>query len=133
MGRADWAAAERAFNRGEGSDMGAGCWSRWGRGSCEGHALEFGFSVRLDIKPGSRSNGVTPDFWSASSREGSLGDFPSFEAAAMACEIEAKRSIEAAIARGDTGIDMTLVVDHWKMYLALPHRLRSRKSSSRRR
>lgn len=113
--------------------MGAGRWSRWGRGSCEGHSLEFGFAYRFDIRPGPKSDGLHPDFWWASSRAGSLGEFPTFEAAAQACEDEARRLMEPLLVADRIATDMTLVVDHWKMYLALPHRLRSRKTPSRRR
>jgi hypothetical protein len=113
--------------------MGSGRWSRWGRGSCEGHSLEFGFAYRFDIRPGPRSDGIHPDFWWASSRAGSLGEFPTFEAAAQACEDEARRLIGPVVERGDVDRDLILVIDHWKMYLALPHRLRSRKTPSRRR
>jgi len=74
-----------------------------------------------------------PDFWWANSRAGSLGEFPTFEAAAQACEDEARRLIEPVMESGHIDRDMILVIDHWKMYLALPHRLRSRKTPSRRR
>lgn len=112
--------------------MGAGRWSRWGRGSCEGHSLEFGFLYRFDISPGPRSDGLHPDHWRASARSGSLGEFATLEAAAEACETEVRRLIEETLARDGTGGDMVLVLDHWKHYLALPHRLRSRKSGARR-
>jgi hypothetical protein len=65
--------------------MGSGRWSRWGRGSCEGHTLEFGFAYRFDIRPGPRSDCIHPDFWRASSRAGPMGEFTTFEAAAQAC------------------------------------------------
>lgn len=113
--------------------MGRGRWSRWGRGSCEGHSLEFGFSLRFDIRPGRRTDGVNPDFWLATSRAGPLGEFQTFEAAAQACEDQARRHIEPILAHNDSDPDLILMIDHWKMYLALPHRLRSRKTSSRRR
>lgn len=113
--------------------MGSGRWSRWGRGSCEGHSLEFGFAYRFDIRPGPSSDGIRPDFWWASSRAGSLGEFTTFEAAAQACEDEARRLIEPVLERGDINRDMILVVDHWRMYLALPRRLKSRSTSARRR
>lgn len=136
MTRADWMAVEREFNRGEqawdGGTMGAGRWSRWGRGSCEGHSLEFGFLFRFDISPGPRSNGIHPDHWRASATSGPLGEFPTFEAAAQACEAEARRLIDAATAREGRRGDMVLVLDHWTHYLALPHRLRSRKTGARR-
>jgi hypothetical protein len=138
MTRADCMAVEREFNRRdqnhapEEDDMGAGRWSRWGRGSCEGHSLEFGFLFRYDISPRPRSNGFHPDHWRASARSGSLGEFPTFEAAAEACEAEARRLIEEAVARDGAKGDMVLVLDHWNQYLALPHRFRSRRNSSRR-
>lgn len=137
MTRADWMAVEREFNRRARDGaleeaVGAGRWSRWGRGSCEGHSLEFGFLYRFDISPGPRSDGIHPDQWRASARSGSLGEFPTFEAAAKACEEEARRLIEAAEAREGKAGDMILVLDHWRHYLALPHRLRSRKTGSRR-
>ena len=71
--------------------MGSGRWSRWGCGSCEGHSLEFGFAYRFDIRPGPSSDNLQPDFWWASSRADPLGEFPTFEAAAQACEDEARR------------------------------------------
>ena len=112
--------------------MGAGRWSRWGRGSCEGHSLEFGFLFRFDISPGPRSDGLRPDHWRASAKSGSLGVFATFEAAAEACETEARRLIEEAVTRHGAKGDMVLVLDHWNYYLALPHRFRSRKTSARR-
>lgn len=113
--------------------MGAGRWSRWGRGSCEGHSLEFGFLFRFDIGPGPRTNGSQPDYWTAHARAGPLGAFPTFEAAAQACEAEARRLIEEAAANGDANSDLVLVLDHWRQYLDRPNRLRSRKTSARRR
>lgn len=113
--------------------MGSGRWSRWGRGSCEGHSLEFGFAYRFDIKPGPSSDNFKPDLWYASARSGSLGEFPTFEAAAQACEDEARKLIEPLLLQEPIPSDAILTVDHWKMYLALPHRLRSRKTPSRRR
>lgn len=136
MTHADWMAVEREFNRGEqawdGDTMGAGRWSRWRRGSCEGHSLEFGFLFRFDISPGPRSNGIHPDHWRASARSGSLGQFLTLEAAAQACESEARRLVEEATAREGARGDMILALDHWKQYLALPHRFRSRKTAVRR-
>jgi hypothetical protein len=129
-------AVEREINRGErawdGGTMGAGRWSRWGRGSCEGYNLELGFLFRFDMSPGPRSDGIHPDYWRASAKSGPLGEFPTFEAAAEACEAEARRLIEKASARERSRGDMILVLDHWRHYLALPHRLRSRKTSARR-
>ncbi|MES1197316.1 MAG: hypothetical protein ABUL55_01710 [Pseudomonadota bacterium] len=113
--------------------MGRGRWSRWGRGSCEGYSLEFGFLYRFDIRPGPRSNGPYPDHWSASASSTSLGRYPSFEEAAEACEAEARRLIEAAIARGETGGDMRVALDHWNAFLALPRKHRPRVQSGRRR
>lgn len=136
MTRAGWMAVERELNRGDQPSkedaVGAGRWSRWGRGSCEGHSLEFGFLYRFDISPGPRSDGIHPDHWRASARSGSLGEFATFEAAAMACEAEAQRLIEEQLAREGAGGEMILVLDHWRYYLALPHRLRSRRSGARR-
>jgi hypothetical protein len=40
--------------------------------------------------------------------------------------------IEEATAREGRRAEMVLVLDHWKNYLALPHRLRSRKTGARR-
>ena len=135
MTRADWMAAERAFNRREqlpkDYEMGQGRWSKWSVGGDECHAIEFGFTYRFDIRGGPKSNGHQPDFWYASSRDGSLGEFPTFEAAAQACEDEARRLIEAAIERGDASYDMKLIGEQWALYLTLPHRLRSRKTRTR--
>jgi hypothetical protein len=135
MRRRDWIAAERAFNRREPlskeCDMGRGRWSKWSVGGDERHTLEFGFAYRFDIRAGPKSNGLQPDFWYASAREGSLGEFPTFEAAAQACEDEARRLIEEALQRGDDGYDMKLIDEQWTLYLALPHRLRSRKTRTR--
>lgn len=135
MTRADWMAAERAFNRREKLpkeyDMGQGRWSKWSNGADECHALEFGFTYRFDVRAGPKSDGFQPDFWYASSREGSLGEFPTFEAAAHACEGEARRLIQVALNRGDASYDMKLIGEQWTLYLALPHRLRSRKTRTR--
>ncbi|MFN3463292.1 MAG: hypothetical protein ACK4X1_04375 [Terricaulis sp.] len=136
MTRADWMAVEREFNRGDQAwdekQMGAGRWSRWGRGSCEGHSLAFGFLYRFDISPGPRGDGVYPSHWRASSRSRSLGEFPTFEAAAQACEAEAQKLIEDAVQQNGERGDMVLILDHWRQYLALPHRFRSRRTSARR-
>lgn len=112
--------------------MGAGRWSRWGVPPNEGYALEFGFSYRFDIRPGSRK-GVYPETWFAHARNQCLGEFPTFEAAAEACEAEARQLIEAAGENAESNRDMMLVLDHWKMYLERPHRLRPLKQSRRRR
>ena len=135
MTRADWMAAERAFHRREELpkeyDMGQGRWSKWSVGGEERHTLEFGFAYRFDIRAGPKSNGLHPDFWYASARAGSLGEFPTFEAAAQACEDEARRLIEAGFERGDASYDMKLIGEQWTLYMALPHRWRSRKTRTR--
>ncbi len=135
MTRADWMAAERAFDRREELpkeyEMGQGRWSKWSVGGEERHTLEFGFAYRFDIRAGPKSDGLRPDFWYASARAGSLGGFPSFEAAARACEDEARRLIEVALERGDQSDDMKLITEQWTLYLELPHRLRSRKTRTR--
>jgi hypothetical protein len=113
--------------------MGAGRWSRWGRGSCEGYSLEFGFLLRFDIRPGPRSGGIRPNYWNASSRAGPLGVFPTFEAAAEACEAQARCVIDAAIAAGAAPGDMVLVLDHWNAFQALPKKLRAHARGARRR
>lgn len=96
--------------------------------------LFVGVRLRLQVRhPGPSSDSLHPDFWRASSRAGPLGEFPTFEAAAQGCEDEARRLIEPMFERDDINRDLILVVDHWKMYVALPHRLRSRRTSSRRR
>ena len=128
---------EREFNRRDerpengDASMGRGRWSRWGVQPHDCCTLELGF-YRFDIKPGPRVGAYAGE-WRATSHTRSLGGFPSFEAAAEACEAEARQLVEAAIARGETSGDMVLVLDHWKQYLALPRRLRSRRSSGRRR
>ena len=110
MTRADWMAAERAFDRREELpkeyEMGQGRWSKWSVGGEEWHTLEFGFAYRFDVRAGPRSSGLHPDFWYASARAGSLGEFPTFGAAAQACEDEARRLIEEALQRGDREIDV---------------------------
>lgn len=111
--------------------MGRGRWSKWSVGGDERHTLEFGFAYRFDIRAGPRSNGLAPDFWYASSRAGSLGEFPTFEAAALACEDEARRLIEPVLNCVDVPYDMKLVAEQWQSYLALVHRLRSRKTRTR--
>jgi hypothetical protein len=135
MTRADWIVAERAFNRREplakDYDMGQGRWSKWNVGGEERHTLEFGFTYRLDVRAGPKSNGLQPDFWYASSRTGTLGEFPTFEAAAQACEDEARRLIEAALESAEPRYDAKLIGEQWAFYLALPHRLRSRKTRTR--
>jgi hypothetical protein len=78
-------AVEREFNRRDvvAGDyaLGQARWSKWSHGGDECHAIEFGRKFRLDIRGGPKSNGIVPDFWYASSRDGSLGEFPTFEAA----------------------------------------------------
>lgn len=112
--------------------MGNGRWSRWGRGSCEGHTLEFGFDYRFDIRPGPTSDGFKPDFWYASARSGSLGQYPTFELAAQACEDEARKLIEPRIIGAELSYDAGRLKEQWERYLSLRHRLRSRRTSSRR-
>lgn len=135
MTRADWIAAERAFDRREPLpkeyEMGQGRWSKWSVGGEERHTLEFGFTYRFDVRAGPKSNGFQPDFWYAGSRVGSLGEFPTFEAAAQACEDEARRLIEPALKCGVAAYDIKLIAEQWALYLALPHRLRSRKTRTR--
>lgn len=135
MTRADWMAAELAFNRRQKLpkeyEMGQGRWSKWSVGGEERHTLEFGFAYRFDIRAGPKSNRLHPDFWYASARAGSLGEFPTFEAAAQACEDEARNLIEAALGRGDQSYDMTLITEQWTLYSTLPYRLRSRKTRTR--
>lgn len=135
MTRRDWIAAERAFNRREplskDYEMGQGRWSKWSVGGEERHTIEFGFTYRFDIRAGPKSNGLAPDFWWASSREGSLGEFSTFEAAAQACEDEARHLIEAALNSETPAYDIKLIGEQWERYLALPHRLRSRKTRTR--
>jgi len=135
MTRADWMAAERAFNQREELqkeyEMGQGRWSKWSVGGDERHTLEFGFTYRFDIRAGRKSNGLTPDFWYASSRAGLLGEFTTFEAAAQACEDEARRLIEPALKKDEVEYDAKLIGEQWLSYLALPHRLRSRKTRTR--
>lgn len=133
--RADWMAAERAFKRREElpkvHEMGQGRWSKWSVGGDERHTLEFGFAYRFDVRAGPKSDGLHPDFWYASARAGSLGEFPTLEAAAQACEDEARRLIEVAVQRGDVSYDMKLILEQWALYMALPNRLRSRKTRTR--
>lgn len=135
MARAHWAAAERAFNRREplpeDDAVGQARWSKWSHGGDECHAIEFGWKFRFDIRGGRKTKGVFPDFWYASSRDGSLGEFSTFEAAAKACEDEARRLIEAALAKSDKSFDMSGVEEAWKKYLAHPNRLKSLKTRSR--
>lgn len=135
MTRRDWIAAERAFNRRELQPefygMGQGRWSKWTVGGEERHTIEFGFTYRFDVRAGPKSNGLTPDFWWASSRTKSLGEFPTFEAAAQACEDEAQHFIEAALKTESSAYDAKIINEQWKRYLALPHRLRSRKTRTR--
>lgn len=111
--------------------MGSGRWSKWSNGADECHALEFGFKYRFDIRGGPKSDGIRPDFWWASSRDGSLGQFPTFEAAALACEEEAKRIIPLELERGEAGLDASVIAEQWERYLVMPHRLRSRKTRTR--
>jgi hypothetical protein len=111
--------------------MGQGRWSKRCVGNDESHSLEFGFQYRFDIRAGPKSDGLRPDFWRASSRTGSLGEFPSFEAAAKACEDEARRSIEPALIGGEAAFDTRLIKEQWQTYLALPRRFRSRKTRTR--
>jgi hypothetical protein len=111
--------------------MGQGRWSKRSVGNAESHNLEFGFQYHFGIRAGPKSDGFKPDFWRASSRSGSLGEFSSFEAAAKACEDDARRRIETALERGEDAFDMRLVKEQWEAYLARPHRFRSRKTRTR--
>jgi len=111
--------------------MGQGRWSKWSVGGAENHTLEFGFAYRFDIRGGATSNGVAPDVWHASSGKVLLGEFPSFEAAAQACEDEARRLIEPRLEADDPNFDLRTIRDQWNTYLARPHRLRSRKTRTR--
>lgn len=111
--------------------MGAGRWSKWSNGADECHAIEFGFKYRFDIRGGPKSDGIKPDFWWASSRDGSLGEFPTFEAAAQACEDEAKRVIPGELKSGAAGMDASVITEQWQRYLSMPHRLKSRKTRTR--
>lgn len=111
--------------------MGRGRWSKWSNGQDECHALEFGFTYRFDIRGGPKTNGNSPDFWWASSPVGPLGKFPTFEAAALACETEARRLIEPVLASEQKEFDTTTIAEQWTAYLAHPRRLRSVRSRSR--
>jgi hypothetical protein len=133
MTRRDWTAAERAFNRREPleDDMGRGRWSMRSVGGEERHTIEFGFKYRFDIRAGPKSNGITPDLWWASSRDGSLGEFPTLDAAMRACEDEARRLIEAKPEDGVVDFDANSIREQWSAYLAPPKRLRSVKTRTR--
>lgn len=100
-------------------------------GGAERHTIEFGFKYRFDVRAGPRNDGITPDVWWASSRECSLGDFPTLEAAMKACEDEARRLIEAPSEGGIVDIEANSISEQWKAYLAAPKRLRSVKTRTR--
>lgn len=134
MTRRDWTLAERAFNRREPLEhdaMGQGRWSMRSVGGAESHTIEFGFKYRFDVRAGPKSNGVTPDLWYASAREGSLGDYPTLEAAMRACEDEARRLIEAPADASVVDFDANTIKEQWNAYLASKHRLRSVKTRTR--
>lgn len=133
MTRRDWIAAERAFNRREHleDDMGRGRWSMRSVGGQERHTLEFGFKYRFDVRAGPKSDGMHPDVWWASSRDKSLGNFPSLDAAMRACEEEARRLIEATPQAGVVDFDTSTVREQWTAYLVTPKRLRSVRTRTR--
>jgi hypothetical protein len=133
MTRRDWIRAERAFNRREPleDDMGSGRWSMRSVGGEERHTIEFGFKYRFDVRAGPKSDGIKPDLWWASSREGALGDYPTLEAAMRACEDEARRLIEAKPAVAVVDFDANTIREQWSAYLASPKRLRSVKTRTR--
>lgn len=119
MTRRDWEAAEREFNR-RGEGMGFGRWTRWGQDR-RFFSIEFGHVLRFDVS----AVGEPPNY-RASGRDGDLGMFPTWEAAALACEAEARRIIEGE------GADM-LTRDHWATYEGLRNKTASRVQHSRRR
>lgn len=134
MTRAAWVAAERAFNRREpleDDNMGRGRWSKRSVGGAESHTLEFGFKYIFSVRAGPKSDGITPDVWWASSRDGALGDFPTVEAGKKACEDEARRLIEAPPADGVVDFDTNSIREQWNAYVADPKRLRSVKTITR--
>lgn len=100
--------------------MGFGRWTRWGQDR-RFYSIEFGHVLRFDVTASG-----DPLAYHAHSRDGELGAFPTFEAAAAACEAEARRIIE-------TGGADALARDHWAIYEGLRNRLASRVQSNRRR
>lgn len=100
-------------------------------GGEERHTIEFGFRYAFSIRAGPKSNGLTPDFWWSSSREGALGEHKSLEEAMRACEGEAKRLIEGEQQDGVIDFDLRSIREQWSAYLASPKRLKSIKTRSR--
>lgn len=135
MSRAAWAAAERAFNRREPLpqeyEMGTGRWSKRSVGGEERHSIEFGFKFRFDVRAVRRNGEIIPGLWFACSRDGALGEFPTFDTAAQACEDEARRLIEPALEKSDVEYEMKLIGEEWKAYLAKPRRFKSVKVHTR--
>lgn len=88
MTRDAWQAVEREINRPPRVKK----WSRWGRGSCEGYNLEFGWMLRFSIVRHVQGlNG--PEVWALSLNAKSLGCFPTFEEAVERANQEARYQI----------------------------------------
>lgn len=82
--------------------MGYGCWSRWGRGSCEGYGLEIGALIRMSVT-------ASPDkkSWRSAVNGTDLGSHDTFEAAIARCEDDARHSMKTAL-------------EHWQSFLVQP-------------
>lgn len=111
--------------------MGRGRWSMRSVGGEERHTLEFGFKYMFSIRAGPKSDGIRPDIWWASSRDASLGDHASLEAAKRTCEDEARRLIEASSKHSVADYDDRIILEQWQTYLASPKRMRSVKMQTR--
>lgn len=100
-------------------------------GGEERHSLEFGFRYAFSIRAGPKSDGLTPEFWWASARDGSLGEHKTLEDAMRTCEAEAKRLIDAEPLDVIADFDVRSIREQWTAYMASPKRLKSIKTRSR--
>lgn len=82
--------------------MGGGKWTRWGRGSCEGHTLDIGNLINFTIKRCLNPFGQISHY-EATSHTRKIDDYSSVE--------DAKKAIEHDLER-----DMKSVLHDWDIY-----------------
>ena len=68
-------------------------WSRWGRGSCEGYGLKFGYGVGSIIANVVRNVG-DPVTWRASINSRGYGNYPDKESAMAHLEMEIRSGVK---------------------------------------
>ncbi len=82
--------------------MGNGKWTRWGRGSCEGHTLDIGPLINFSLV---REGDGELRVYVASAHTRRLDTYPSLEAGKAAIEEKLER-------------DMSVTLENWAIYQA---------------